>query len=99
MNTQRTMCRKNGWWIAALCVLAVLGTISPSRAQFAQYTVTDLGPLRGKELSEAYALNDVGQVVGMCTNPDSYYEDWAGTLWQDISPIRLEALFAPGHSY
>ncbi len=71
MNRQRTNFGVGGWEIAPVGVVAGLLTgLLTGLACGQQYTVTDLGTLGGPSLtgypgSQAYGLNDAGEVCGM----------------------------------
>src|ERR1700733_10313734 len=50
--------------LAALCLFA-----STSQSPAQTYTITDLGTLPGNTISQAFALNDAGEVAGVSETP------------------------------
>lgn len=86
---RNTLFRAAAWSLTVLLMgPAFAGTPSAPR-----YTVTDLGTLKGTITSEALALNDKGQVVGVCSN------DVLGKafLWQKgvMRPLPILSGFGP----
>jgi probable HAF family extracellular repeat protein len=79
-------------------LLMIVAVSSLSVAQ--QYTVTDLGTLGGK-LSTPYAMNDLGQVVGLADRADGTYHAFvwsASTGMRDLGLLHADDVisFAEG---
>lgn len=85
----RTLFRVAAYSLTAL----LLGPAFAGAPPAPSYTVTDLGTLKGTITSEALALNDRGQVVGVCSNSVL----GKAFLWQKgvMRPLPLLSGFGP----
>ena len=81
------------WGIRVVCALIVAA--GPAISDVAsQWSIIDLGTLPGGAFSEAYALNDQGQVVGRSGTASGSIHAF---LWEDGTMVDLGAL--PGGNY
>jgi len=79
------------------CVLFLLGAVSARNALGQQYAVTDLGTLGApyNVVSEATAINNLGQIVGTSLNSGYTAQDaflYSGGSMQDIGPGTATAI-------
>jgi probable HAF family extracellular repeat protein len=72
--------------VVGFCLAAALSLVVTAAHAVTQYVVTDLGTLGGS-WSEAYGINDVGQVVGQSRTTSAYSDAflWEDGLMQDLS--------------
>ena len=93
----RNFCQ-NSLALAVLCTSA-LATAGQTNASSFSYTVTDLGKFPGGSYSDAYGLNDLGEVVGDAELPKaspigsgSHAFNYNGGALQDLGTL-------PGDNY
>lgn len=81
-----------------LAMLALMAIDRPAEAQ-SRYTVTDLGVLPGKQSSDAYAVNSLGEVVGASYAAVTGWSPFRWTSGMGIQPLALPPSIATGEAY
>ncbi len=74
----------------ALVFLACLGVLGSQPASGQTYTVTDLGTLPGASLSQARAINDAAEIVGLCDS--AVLGETRSFIWKSGSMLELGTL-------
>ena len=69
----------------SFCLSAVLGLALPAASQ--TYKVIDLGTLPGGNLSNAFGVNDQGQVVGVASEPTGFLMGFRFTKTAGMKPL------------
>lgn len=78
--------------VVSLAFLAVFSFAASRAHAAAMYTVTDLGTFHGGSGSQAYGINNAGQVVGESTTSDGYQDAF---LYVDGQMLNLTQPFPP----